>query len=242
MLLAALLTTTEGQQIAAEPATNSLTAIDVLLLPDQTMVKHAQAANARLRKNYPQGFALDATHHPHITLLQRYVRTKDLDAVYAAVQKVLNREHPAGWELEATGYYFLNFNNMGLAGIIIEPTPKLLRLQQAIIEAVTPYTEPKGTAAAYVTTPEHPDINAPTLQYVNTFIPERIGKNYNPHVTIGVGQLDFVQKMKAAPFEHFHFKVAGAAIFHLGNYGTAQKRLWVWKVQGKNSKRYQKSD
>jgi hypothetical protein len=161
--------------------------------------------------------------------LQRYVRTKDLDAVYAAVQRVLNHEHPAGWELQATGYYFLNFENLGLAGITIEPTPKLLRMQQAIIEAVTPYTEPNGTAAAYVTTPEHPDINAPTLEYVNTFIPERIGKNYNPHVTIGVGHLEFVQKMKAAPFEHFNFKVAGAAIFHLGNYGTAQKQLWVWK-------------
>ncbi len=235
LLLAAHLATWANPSIAAEPATNSLTAIDVLLLPDPTMVDQAKAANARLRESYPQGFALDAMHHPHITLLQRYVRTKDLDAVYAAVGKVLNRERPAGWELEATGYYYLNFNNMGLAGIVIQPTPQLLRLQQAIIEAVAPYTEPNGTAAAYVTTPEHPDVNAPTLQYVNTFIPERNGKNYNPHVTVGVGHLDFVQKMKAAPFDDFKFKVAGAAVFHLGNDGTAQKQLWIWKAQMQES-------
>ena len=231
LLLVAPLAALEKPSIAAERATNSLTAIDVLLLPDETMVKHAKAANARLRESYPQGFALDATHHPHITLLQRYVRTKDLDAVYAAVKQVLNRARPAGWELEATGYYYLNFNNMGLAGIVIQPTPKLLRLQQAVIEAVAPYTESNGTAAAYVTTPEHPEVNAPTLQYVNTFIPERNGKNYNPHVTVGVGHLDFVQKMKAAPFSEFKFEVAGAAVFHLGNDGTAQKQLWVWKAQ-----------
>lgn len=211
-------------------ASESATAIDVLLLPDQTMIEHAKAANARLRKNYPAGFALDATHHPHITLLQRYVRTEDLDRVYSAVKGVLDKERPRGWQLEATGYYYLNFNNMGLAGIVIKPTPQLRRLQQEVIDAVAPYTAPDGTSAAYVTTRDAPTVNAPTLQYVKTFVPERNGKNFNPHVTIGIGQLDFVNKMKSAPFKKFEFKVAGAAVYHLGNFGTAQKKLWEWKV------------
>jgi 2'-5' RNA ligase len=211
---------------AAEP----VTAIDVLLLPDATMIEHATAANARLRENYPAGFALDATHRPHITLLQRYVQTAELPAVYAAVKRVLDKERPAGWELEATGYYYLNFNNMGLAGIVIKPTPQLRQLQQEVIDAVAPYTVPDGTSAAYVTTPDSPTVNAPTLQYVKTFVPERNGKNFNPHVTVGVGQLDFVNKMKSAPFKTFKFKVAGAAVYHLGNFGTAQNKLWEWNV------------
>ena len=213
----------------AASAAESLTAIDVLLLPDQTMIDHAKADNARLRANYPQGFALDAEHHPHISLLQRYVRTKDLDKVYAAVERVFNEQEPAGWELEAVGYYYLDFNNMGLAGIVIRPTPELRALQDAIVRAVEPFTEPNGTAAAYVTTPEHPDVNQPTLDYVNAFVPQRIGKNFNPHVTIGVGQLDFVEKMKAAPFPAFKFTISGAAVFHLGNYGTAERELWRWQ-------------
>ena len=233
LLLVAVLVTLANPSIASEPAINELTAIDVLLLPDPTMIERAKAANARLRESNPQGFALDATHHPHITLLQSYVRTNDLDAVYTEVERVLNREQPAGWELEATGYYYLNFDNMGLAGIVIHPTPQLLRLQQAIIEVVEPYTKPDGTAAAYVTTPEHPGINEPTLKYVNAFIAERSGKNFNPHVTVGVGSLDFAQKMKAAPFDKFKFKFAGAAVFHLGDNGTAQKQLWAWKVHTK---------
>ena len=61
-----------------------VTAIDIALEPDATMLQHAEAANARLRKVFPKGFALDATHHPHITMLQRFVRTADLDKVYAA--------------------------------------------------------------------------------------------------------------------------------------------------------------
>jgi hypothetical protein len=218
------------RSIATEPPTNALTAIDVLLLPDPTMVKLAKAANDQLRVVYPEGFALDATHRPHITLLQRYVRTKDLDLVYTTVKQVFNRERPAGWELEATGYYYLNFDNMGLAGIVIRPTPQLLQLQQAVIEAVEPYTEPNGTAAAYATSLEHPEINEPTLKYVNSFIPERNGKNFNPHVTVGVGPLDFVEKMKAAPFNKTKFTVAGAAVFQLGDNGTAQKQLWAWTI------------
>jgi hypothetical protein len=53
-----------------------------LLEPDATMVQHAQADNARLLKAYPDGFPLDATHHPHITMLQQFVRTADLGKVY----------------------------------------------------------------------------------------------------------------------------------------------------------------
>ena len=171
-----LIAATSSADLPAEP----VTAIDVLLLPDQTMIDRAQAANARLRENYPAGFALDATHHPHISLLQRYVRTKDLDAVYAAVGKVLNKERPAGWQLEATGYFYVIFNGMGLPGIVVQPTPELLRLQQEVIDAVAPYTVPDGTSAAFVTTPDSPDVNASTMQYVKTFIPERNGKKLQP--------------------------------------------------------------
>ena len=33
--------------------------------------QRALAANARLRETFPQGFAFDGTHHPHLTLVQR---------------------------------------------------------------------------------------------------------------------------------------------------------------------------
>lgn len=45
-------------------------AIDIALEPDAAMMHRAEAANEVLRKNFPQGFALDDTHHAHITVLQ----------------------------------------------------------------------------------------------------------------------------------------------------------------------------
>ena len=53
---------------------NSITAIDILLVPDATMLGYAEANNARLLKVFPKGFALDEAHRPHITLIQRFVR------------------------------------------------------------------------------------------------------------------------------------------------------------------------
>jgi hypothetical protein len=130
---------------------NSVTAIDIALEPDATMIQHAEAANARLLKVFPNGFRLDATHHPHISILQRYVRTADLDKVYAAAGKVLSDEKVTSWKLKAFKYYYLPWKDIGLGGIVVEPTDDLLRLQQELIDAVAPFTEKTGTAAAYVT-------------------------------------------------------------------------------------------
>ena len=68
-------------RMAAGEEVGGVTAIDILLEPDATMVEHAEGANERLRKEFAEGFALDATHRPHISCLQRYVKTEDLDKV-----------------------------------------------------------------------------------------------------------------------------------------------------------------
>src|SRR5882724_10566787 len=90
--------TTKPAAAKADP--NAVTAIDILLEPDATMLQHAQAVNDRLLKVFPKGFALDATHRPHITLVQRFVLTKNLDKVYAAVGKVFASANVTGLKLE----------------------------------------------------------------------------------------------------------------------------------------------
>lgn len=141
---------------AAGAQENPVTAIDIALEPDATMIQHAEAANARLLKVFPKGFSLDATHRPHISMLQRYVRTADLDKVYAAAGKVLADEKATGWKLKAFKYYYIPWKDIGLGGIVVEPTDDLLMLQQELIDAVAPFTQKTGTAAAFVTTPEDP--------------------------------------------------------------------------------------
>src|SRR3990172_13173827 len=118
----------------------AVTAIDILLEPDATMLRHAEANNARLLKVYPKGFALDATHRPHITMIQRFVRTADLDKVYAAVGKVLASARLNGMKLEAFKYYYAPAGAVGVAGICAKPTPEIIKLQADLIAAVAPFT------------------------------------------------------------------------------------------------------
>ena len=204
---------------------NPVTAIDIALEPDATMIQHAEAANARLLKVFPKGFSLDATHRPHISMLQRYVRTADLDKVYAAAGKVLADEKVTSWKLKAFKYYYIPWKDIGLGGIVVEPTDDLLRLQQELIDAVAPFTEKIGTAAAFVTTAEDPEINQPTIDYVAAFVPEATGKKFNPHVTIGVAPKDYLKEMLAELFDVFTFSPASASVYQLGNFGTARKEL-----------------
>jgi hypothetical protein len=208
-----------------------VTAIDILLDPDATMLQHAAAVNARLLKVYPKGFALDVLHTPHITLLQRYVRTADLDKVYAAVGYVLTSKKITDWKLKAFKYYYLPDKDIGVAGIVIEPTADLLKLQQELIEAVAPFTVKTGTAAAFATTPGNFDIQPALIDYVAAFVPKYSGEHFNPHVSIGVASQDYLKGMLAEPFEVFTFSLAGASVYQLGSYGTAMKKLHEWDLQ-----------
>jgi 2'-5' RNA ligase superfamily len=204
---------------------DNLIAIDILLQPDQTMISKADAVNARLRGNYPGGYSLDATHAPHVTLLQRFVRVKDLDAVTAAVAKVYAAHSPIGLKLKAETLDYVIWGGVAVTVFVVERTPELMQLHEKIIAAVEPFSVSGGTAAAFV----GGDANSDTIGWVEHFIPDSSGPKYIPHVTLGVAHEDFVKGMKAEPFDTFTFEVAGAAVYHLGNFGTAAKKLWQYQ-------------
>jgi hypothetical protein len=204
---------------------NPVTAIDIALEPDATMVQHAMAANARLRKSFPKGFALDETHHPHISMLQQFVRTDDLDKVFAAANAVMAKEKPTAWTLKAFKYYYIPSPPLGLAGIVVEPTEDLHRLQDELITAVAPYAVNTGTPAAFFSDEGGRDIQKFLISYVANFVTDAAGKRFNPHVTIGVGTEAYLNKMLAEPFASFTFSPAGASVYQLGSFGTARKEL-----------------
>jgi hypothetical protein len=113
---------------------------------------------------------------------------------------------------------------MGLAGIVVEPTDDLLRLQQALIDAVGPLTVKTATAEAFYTTPAEPNIEQAVIDYIAAF-DKLTGKNFSPHVTIGLAARTFLDPLLAQPFNAFAFSPTGAAAYQFGNYGTARNKL-----------------
>ena len=208
---------------------SEITAIDILLEPDATMLAHAAENNARLLKAYPQGFALDATHTPHITMLQCFVRTADLDKLYAAVEKVLAAANVTAMKLDAFKLYYIPAGGgLGVAGICAKPTTEILKLQAEIIAAAAPFNLRNGPIGAFTAGHDNPAIDKAIIQYVSTFEEIGAGEHFNPHVSTGNGPTEYLDQMIAEPFEPFTFSPAGAAVYQLGPYGTAAKKLKEW--------------
>ena len=130
----------------------TLIAINILLDSDPATLERAQATIARLRRDYPDGFALAANNAPHITLLQRFVRT-------------------------AIGLYEPTYNILALVGIVIEPTEDVIRLQQRMIDAIAPFAVEKGTGEAFAPRPDCEAISQTTVDDVKTFVGPRTGLN-----------------------------------------------------------------
>ena len=181
--------TTPEKAGASSAGQHPITAVDIVLEPDATMIQQAQAANAGLLKNFPKGYSLGDEHAPHMSVIGGYFHTANLDEVFAGASKVLASEKVMSWKLKAFKYYYIPLKEIGLCGILVEPTADLIRLQDELFEAIGKFMAPasSGTAAAFKTTPQDPEINQATIDAVANYFAAHRGEHYSPHVTISVG-------------------------------------------------------
>lgn len=211
---------------------SDLTAIDILINPDDATIRRAREVNARMLESMPGGWALDDTHQPHITTLQRYVRTTDLDQVYEAVEKTVADTDMASlsYQVVKITHADWGFPGYGPTVLLVQVSPEVLGFQAKLVAAVTPFVEPGGTAAAFVTDPGE-EISPTIIDWVEGYVPAQIGAgNYLPHLTVGVAKFDDLKVIEAEPFDAFTVHAAGVAVYHLGNNGTARALLKAWPV------------
>jgi len=232
-LFASLIFAVSGSLLAAnalasgnDASADGVIAVDILLQPDATMAAHAAENNARLLGAFPKGFALDETHTPHVTMLQCFVRRMDLDKLYAAEDAVLVAANVTAMKLEAVKLYYLPAGGgLGVAGIVIKATPTLRKLQTDIIAAAAPFNLRTGPIAAFTAGHDDPTMDAGIIDYVSRF--ERIGagEKFNPHVSTGSAPTGYLDHMIAEAYAPFTFSPVGAAVYQLGPFGTAAKKL-----------------
>jgi hypothetical protein len=211
---------------------SDLMAIDILVNPDDATLERARRLNARMRQSLPTGFALDATHQPHITTLQRYVRTADLPRVYDAVAATIAATDLASLGYEAVAVKDMDWGVPGqrLAGILLEPSAGVLDFQCRLVAAVTPFVGSGGTDEAFVLDPGEAILKS-TKDWVEHFVPAQIGAGkYMAHITAGFATLDDVKAIEAESFEAFTIRPASIAVYHLGKSGSARTRLKEWPL------------
>ena len=206
-------------------AQNDLIAIDVLIQPDSRMMEEAEKWNALMREQYPEGFELDEEHAPHVTLIQQFITKSDLPKVLAAVDKVKAKTDLSSLEMTATEFGHMSVGTNGLAGIGAEPNEQLHVLQQAVIEALKDYVQEGGGESAFVPDKSGLPFDPAMFEYVDNYVQSHAGENFHPHVTVGMAPLDWLEELERKPFDKFMFRAKGIAVYQLGNFGTAAKRL-----------------
>ncbi|WP_095211429.1 2'-5' RNA ligase family protein [Endozoicomonas ascidiicola] len=213
--------------IALAEHPDHLIAIDVLLKPDSSMEARAKQWNALLHEQSPDGFLLDEKHAPHITLVQLYIDEYDLPAVLVAIEQVRSAVNNQHLKLMASGLYHMAMAEKGLAGIVIKPVDSLQLLQQAVIAAVYPFIQFGGSEVAFAKNDTGMSFEPLITQYVQNYIADQAGEYFNPHLTIGLAPIEFLERIEAEAFQDFEFGIEEMAVYQLGNFGTAVKRLDV---------------
>jgi hypothetical protein len=211
---------------------SDLTAVDILIEPDAAAIKRAREMNRRMLQSVPDGITLNAAHRPHITMLQRYLITADLEQAYTAIERAVADTDPAALTYHVPGIsYSEHWGPPGQAAAVlgIQPSQQVLDLQAALAAAVAPFTGSGGTADAFVTDPGE-QISPTTMDWVESYVPDQTGPSYTAHLTVGVATVQDLKAMQAEPFDEFDVHPAGLAVYHLGNNGTARAQLRTWPL------------
>ena len=189
-------------------------AIDVAILlsgPARTVVERL---NAGFDHAPGAGFRFDASHHPHVTLSQHFVRRGRLSEVRRLVGDVMGRLDP--FEIRVIGARAGRTSQI----LAVEASATLGQLHERLMDALG-NEEVTGDAAAFQADGE--PARPADVAWVEGFRERSSYARYDPHVTVGIGP----RPLSAAPFD---FPVEEIALCRLGRFCTCRERLASWTL------------
>lgn len=189
-------------------------AVDVAIL----LSGHARTTVERLNAGFDHapdaGFRFDASHHPHVTLSQHFVRRERISGVRRLVGDVVGRLDP--FEARVTGARAGRTAQV----LAVEASATLGLLHERLMDALR-HEEVAGDAAAFQADGE--PARPADVAWVEGFRERSSYARYDPHVTVGIGP----RPLSAAPFR---FPVEEIALCRLGRFCTCRDRLASWTL------------
>lgn len=188
-------------------------AIDIVLIPPSEIQELCINLNSNLSGN-ENIFLNSESSIPHISLLMGVITLQSGDVV--ELRKGLEEMNRSLKPIE------ININHLKTnefyTGLHIEITPELEELQDELINKFSKLLTYDATIKDFAD-PEN--IKEKSTKWVNGFIENSTGENFDPHITIGDGSLNK---------EHFPelpitFEVDKLHIYQLGNYCTCHTKL-----------------
>ncbi|MBI3895130.1 MAG: 2'-5' RNA ligase family protein [Acidobacteria bacterium] len=202
--------------LKAMQSPTEIIAVDVALLLPESARERAQAINAILWAQQQDGFQFDATHLPHITLVQLFVQRKNLSSLIQSIDSILRHVSPLSLRVTKFG------KTQTTSHLLIERTSELQSLHERLTDGVAPFEEPPGTTDTFFGAKE--PARPSDVEWVAHFRSQASGNNYWPHITLGVGNLQ-------EPAEPFDFTASRVSLCHLGRSCACRAVLHEWNLR-----------
>ncbi len=190
-------------------------AVDLALLLPESLQAWCRRMNASLLRDEPAGFTFDATHLPHLTLVQQFVRRVDLEQFSQRVGSFLEGKAPIS--LRGVG------SERGGSALRVEATAELQRLHEELMRLSAPFARSEGGLSAFYGDDE--PAREADLRWVRGYFSQASFSNFAPHVTLGVGNNPF-------EMEPLQFLANRVGLCQLGRFGACRKVLQQWTLEG----------
>ena len=194
---------------------SDLIALDVAVLPPADVTARAVALSTALPEAESPPLRLDAEHLPHITLMQLFARTNELDVVLSRVGDTVRTIAPL--QLRVTG----GGQGTNSVSMTIEKAPPLVQLHEQVMEALRGVERPDGGTGAFF----GDDARLRDVLWVTGYRLKSSFHHFEPHITLGHGS-------KPPVIEPFAFQADTVAVCHLGRYCTCRRVLRQWTLTG----------
>jgi len=184
-------------------------ALDVVILPPQSVSAMAVSLNQQLRHDDPRITLDPAGALPHISLCMFSLPRSELTDVWSRVQEVAGRHGPLQLQLSGISYGGFDEHN-SVSSLSIEPSRALTEMHRQLCDAMAGDCLDE-TLPQHFQQPQQVDENS--RNYVQQFFNQHAYAHFNPHITLGFGRLQ-------AQVEALSFTADTLAVCQLGPFCT----------------------
>ena len=189
-------------------------AVDVVLLPDETVTDRAIEANAELVQKFGSEIVLNQKKClPHISLAMGCIDQSNIGPVEKILQQIASR-CPLG-DLTICGVRTSGLGTDAMSVFEVEKNARLQLLHETVLAELQPFLTPDVTADMIYGPGE---VAESTLDWIKNYREKSSFENFFPHITIGYGQMKNLPSLT-------RFTASKLALCHLGNHCTCRKIL-----------------
>ncbi len=190
-------------------------AVDIVLLPAETLMDKAIEANRRLLKQWTDNIRLNKHDClPHISLAMGSIEETDIANIERILQALVKAYRPG--PLSVVGIRIeTNAAGRRISVFEVRKTERLQSLHETVMRELAPYFSYHVTADMVLS---EPVADESTLRWIRDYREKSSFENFFPHITLGYGQITSL----SSPIE---FRAAQLALCHLGNHCTCRKVL-----------------